>query len=479
VELKDYWRILRHRWQTVVVCVVAALAVAAALTWTATPQYASTASVFVSTSASGFSQAYEGNLLATQRIDSYALLVTRDKTAQGVSNALGGDLSAAELKGKVSANVDPNTVIIDITATDPDPVVARNIAQAYAEVLRQKISSLETPPGRSEPLVRASIVEDAQVSHSPVSPRPVRNLGIGLVLGLLVGFGAAVMRELFDTTLKSGDDVAEVTSAPIVATIGVDVSAAHRPPAEVLGEVNPWAESYRVLRTNMQYVEVDHDQRVFVVTSSLPGEGKTTTAVGLAVTLAMASQHVVLVECDLRRPLLARRLGLDDSVGTTSVLIGRVPVRDALQPYRDTGLSVLTSGQIPPNPSELLQSQAMEKLISELRDEFDVVILDAPPLLPVTDAALLAARADGALVVTRHGRTTHDQLRHAIERLEAVDAKAVGIVVNMSPTKRRGPGYGVDYGYAYGYYQQKPTSRASEGSRRRPWKLGGERARRH
>ena len=171
---------------------------------------------------------------------------------------------------------------------------------------------------------------------------------------------------------------------------------------------------------------------------------------------------MVLVECDLRRPLIAQRLNLDDGVGTTSVLIGKVQLKDALQPYAETSLQVLTSGPIPPNPSELLQSHAMEKLLGELRDQFDIVILDAPPLLPVTDAALLAAQADGALVVVRHGKTTRDQLKHAIERIEAVDAKPIGVVINLAPSRRTGRSYGYGYGYGYGGYEPRVSGDASK-----------------
>ena len=170
-------------------------------------------------------------------------------------------------------------------------------------------------------------------------------------------------------------------------------------------------------------------------------------AANLALALALAKQRVVLVECDLRRPQLARRLGLDGSTGTTTVLIGKAGMEDALQVYDATGLHVLVCGHVPPNPSELLQSAAMEKLLDELRDRFDVVILDAPPLLPVTDAALLAAEADGALVVVRHGQTTADQLTHSLERLAAVDAKPLGVVINQAPAKKSGAGYGYGYGY--------------------------------
>ena len=466
MELKDYWLAMRHRWRIVVLIVALSVGAAALLTWQATPQYASTASIFVSTTPSDTTDLYQGNLAATQRVNSYAELVGKRKLAEQVANDLGTGLDPATLQESVSTSVNPDTVILEITATDPDPVVARDIAQAYASALSDEVASLETPAGKNDPLVHASIVDNARVSSSPVSPQPVRTIGLALVLGLLLGVGAAVLRELLDTSLTTGEDIAEVTTAPVLGRINADNTAARRSPADVLTDATPWSEAFRVLRTNMQYVEVDHDQKVFVVSSSLPGEGKTTTAANLAITLALAKQRVVLVECDLRRPLIASRLSLDDSVGTTSVLIGKVHLRDAMQQYGDTGLWVLSSGPIPPNPSELLQSNAMEKLIGELRDDFDIVILDAPPLLPVTDAALLAAQADGALVVVRHGKTTRDQLGHAVERIEAVGGKAVGVVVNLAPTIKKGRSYGYGYGYGYYGYTSRPAPTAKHEKRR-------------
>jgi len=465
VELKDYWRTLRRRWKVVVLCLAVTLAAASVITFQTTPQYASSSQIFVSTSESDTSQAYQGGLFTTQRMASYARFVDTRKLAQRVSDDLGGTPGPDELLTQVSAAVDPDTIILTITATDPDSVAARDIAQAYADNLSKMIAQRETPSGKMNSLVTASIIDDARVSDSPVSPQPVRNLGLAFVLGLLLGVGLAVLRELLDTSVSTAEDIAEVTTVPILGHIGVDTSAAKRPPAEVLSDVTPWAEAFRVLRTNMQYVEVDQDQRVFVVSSSLPGEGKSTTAVNLAITLALAKQRVVLVECDLRRPLIAQRLKLDDGVGTTSVLIGKVQLQDAMQSYADTGLKVLACGPIPPNPSELLQSNAMEKLLAELRDDFDIVILDAPPLLPVTDAALLAAQADGALVVVRHGKTTRDQLRHAIERIEAVDAKPIGVVINLAPARRTGKSYGYGYGYSYGYrYDSLAPTVSDDGS---------------
>ena len=269
-------------------------------------------------------------------------------------------------------------------------------------------------------------------------------------------------RELLDTSVKGADDVAEITAAPVLGNIFQDTDA-KRAPHEVLTTATPWAEAFRVLRTNMQYVDIDHEQKVFVMTSSLPGEGKTTTAVNLAVTLTQAGQRVALVECDLRRPLIADRLELDGAIGTTSVLIGKVSAADVMQQYADTSLDVMVCGQIPPNPSELLQSHAMEMLLLELRTRYDVVILDAPPLLPVTDAALLATRADGAVVVVSHGRTTRDQLSTAIERLDSVGATTLGVVVNRTPAKSASSAYG----YGYGYAPLEEPAGAGGGKRRR------------
>jgi capsular exopolysaccharide synthesis family protein len=462
VELQDYWHTIRRRWVLVLGSVVVLVALAAAYTWSVTPLYSSSTRLFVSTSQADENSAYTGNLFATQRVASYADLVTSNQLAERVAAEL--DAEAADLRSKVTAASVPETVLLEISATDPDPELARDIAQAYAEQLQQLVEELETPSGENRPVVQATLIDDAQVSTAPVSPNPVRNLALAAVLGLLLGVGLAVARELLDTTVKGGDDIAAVTAAPILGNIFKDPDAA-RPPHQVLASATPWAEAFRVLRTNMQYVDVDHDQKVLVVTSSLPGEGKSTTAVNLAVTLTQAGHRVALIECDLRRPLIADRLELDSAIGTTSVLIGKVKAEDAMQRYADTTLDVMVSGHLPPNPSELLQSQAMETLLVELGARYDIVVLDAPPLLPVTDAALLATRADGAVVVVSHGKTTRDQLSTALERLESVGATTLGVVVNLTPAKKSGSGYG--YGYGYGYAPLEQSDSANKGKRRR------------
>lgn len=454
MELRNYWLTIRRRWRLVVLCALLTTAVASFFTWQSAPVYASSAQLFVSTTSSDTSDAPAGGAFAQQRVESYVGFVKGRSLAETVASNLGGGIEPDELRGSVTAVVVPETVNLEVTARYSDAVVARNIAQAYAQALKERISDVETPEGGGDAPIRATITDPAQVEETPVSPDIPRNIGLGIILGLLLGVGLAVLRDLLDTSISTAEDVASVTSRPILGNINSDVTAVRKMPAHALAEATPWAEAFRVLRTNMQYVEVDHDHRVFVISSSLPGEGKSTTATNLAITLAMAGETVCIVECDLRRPTMASRLELDDAVGTTSVLIGKISLDDALQDYGVTGLKVLTCGPRPPNPSELLQSHHMELLVKELRDRFAVVLLDAPPLLPVTDAALLAARADGMLAVVRHGKTTRDQLGHALERVESVGAKCVGIVMNMVPTKGRGRG-----GYAYQYtYTERPVS---------------------
>lgn len=482
MELRDYWLTIRRRWKVVVATLVTTVAGSLLLTAQATPQYASSAMIFVSaTVGDDPGSAYSGNLFATQRVTSIVGFAKTRDLSEVVAANLGGDVSAGLVRSSISAAVTPETSNIVLTATNPDRILARDIAQGYAEALSDLAISSSIPENQTEPLVTARIVDNAVVSNEPVSPRPVRNLTLGIVLGLLAGGGLAILRQLLDTSISSTDDVTTVTEAPILGHVNADPIAVSKEPEIALAESTPWAEAFRVLRTNMQFVEVDHGHRVFVVSSSVPGEGKSTTVANLAITLAMAGQRVALVDCDLRRPMIANRLGIDGSVGTTSVLIGQVSYEDAMQQYGETRLDVLACGPRPPNPSELLQSQAMEKLIVNLRESYDIVLLDAPPLLPVTDGALLAAQSDGMLAVVRHGKTTRDQLSHSLERIEQVGSKCVGVVINLAPAKKgaRGYGYGYGYGYAYGYQYDyssvdQPAAAGKKGRDRR----GGSTARR-
>lgn len=465
MELRDYLRILRRRWPIILACLAIVVGVAGALTARATMEYKSTAQLFISTStSSSSSDIYQGSLASTQRVASYADLVTGKELAERVIKRLALASTPDDLAEKVTAEAVPETVLLNISVTDPDPSRAQALTMAYSNELSDLVAELETPPGQGNPLLKATVVDSAGLPTSPVSPQPVRNLGLAVVLGLLLGFGIAVLREVLDTSVKTADDVAQAASTSVMAGIAFDPDTKVHPLVSDLSSHSPRVEAFRVLRTNLQFVEIDNESKAFVVTSSVPGEGKSTTAVNTAITMAQTGQNTLLIDGDLRRPQVANMLGLEPNVGVTTVLLGKIDASDAIQVH-ESGLHVLTSGTIPPNPSELLQSRAMEELLANLRQKYDTIVFDAPPLLPVTDAALLASQVDGALLVVRHSRTTREQLHGAFERLAGVGAHPVGVVFNMVP-RRRGGNYGYGYGYGYGYAPEAAAATQKSGRKR-------------
>lgn len=459
MELRDYLAIARQRWLLIVGAVAVVVAVAALYTATATRQYQSTASVFVSTTPSSTSEAYNGGLFSQQRVTSYADLVTGADMARKVIDQLGLNTSPAGLAGKVKATVVPETVVLTITVTDASPKAAQRINQGYVQVLQDSVKELETPPGGTTPLLKATVVDSPTLPGAPISPKPVRNLGLALVLGLLLGMGLAVLREVLDSSVREPADVPTLEGVPMLSGLAYDDDVHEHPLISTLPTHAPRVESFRVLRTNLSFVDVDNTSKAFVVTSSVPNEGKSTTAVNTALAMAAGGQRVLLLDGDLRRPQVANLLGLEGSVGLTSVLVGKITLPEAVQQHSPSSLDVLTAGALPPNPAELIQSRAMRDLLAEVRTRYDVVVIDSPPLLPVTDAALIAAETDGAVLVIRHGKTTKEQVAGAVERLHAVDTVPLGVIMNMVPSGRGGRYGRYGYGYGYGYAPRENDSR--------------------
>lgn len=450
MDLAAYIGILRRHWRVALVATLLAILAAAVLTVRTTPQYESSVKFFVSTPATSSDNqaAYTGGLFSQQRVKSYSDLLSGERLAEAVRQDLGSPLSVETIAGKIRAHVQPDTVLLSATVKDADPKVARDIAAAVGQHFPVLVATLERPANGAATNVRVVVVADPKLSTVPVSPRPLRNLVLAGLFGLLLGLGLAVARDTLDKTVKTPEDVLEITGLPTLASIGYDNRASSRPLVVQDDPNTPRAEAFRQLRTNLQFVEIDQPLRSFVVTSPLPGEGKSTSACNLAITLAQAGIRVLLVEGDLRRPRIPTYLGIEGGVGLTSVLIGQVTLADATQTWGDSGLSVLPSGPLPPNPSELLASAGMRALMATLETTYDVVVVDAPPLLPVTDAAVIATLTSGALLCIRVGKVRHEQIRRALEALRAVDAAVLGCVLTMAPTRGHGS---YAYGYGYGY----------------------------
>jgi receptor protein-tyrosine kinase len=251
---------------------------------------------------------------------------------------------------------------------------------------------------------------------------------------------------MLDNTVKDRQTLEEITEVGVVGSIPFDKERREHAAISFASINSGIAEAFRKLRTNLQFLAVDNPPRVIVVTSSLPNEGKSTTAINIALALAEAEHSVVLVDGDMRRPMVSKFLGLAGAAGFSTVLSGGASLSEVLQKTNFPGLTVLTSGAIPPNPSELLGSLSAKKVLGELREKFDYVIVDSSPLLAVTDAAILAANSDGALIMARFGQTTRDQLAHAVRNLKDVDAPLLGAVLTLTP------GRGGDASYSYSYY---------------------------
>lgn len=411
----------------------------------------------MSTSAgSSVSDAYQGGRFSQERVVSYAELLMGQTLAQRTVDKLGLDMGAAQLQGNIEASAKIDTVLIDVSVRDASPVRARDIANTLSDEFVAMVRELETPENGARPDSRVVVEQRASIPQDPVVPKTARNIVFGLALGVLLGIGLAVIRDLLDNTVKDREMLEEITGAGIVGSIPLDKERRKQPAISFENDNSGIAEAFRKLRTNLQFLSVDNPPRVIVVTSSMPSEGKSTTAINIALALAEAEHNVVLVDGDMRRPMMHKYLDLVGPVGFSTVLSGAASLEDAMQKTRFPGLSVLTAGTVPPNPSELLGSQSARMLLSELRAQFDYVIVDSTPLLAVTDAAILAAAADGVLIMARFGQTKREQLTHAVGSLESVGAPLLGAVFTFMP-----PRGSSSYSYSYSYYGPDSPQRAS------------------
>ena len=459
VDIHDYWRIIRKRWVSIALITVLGAVLALGYSLAATKVYSTTAQNFVAIGgiSEGASQSlvYSGSAFALQRVQSYVNVVDTPAVLDPVIEELGLDMTTQQLAGMVSASNPPQTVLLNVNVTGTDPVQITDIANAVAVTYAAEIMRLETPEGATASPVKVSTILNATVPSSPVSPRTAVNVALGLLLGLGIGLAQAILREQLDTSVKTSDTLADLTGGVALGHVSFDPDATKNP-LSALDQQSPRAEAFRTIRTNLQYVDVDNPPHVVAITSAMPEEGKTTTACNLAITMAQAGKSVCLVEADMRRPRVGEYLGVESSIGLTTVLTGQADLDEALLSWNRGLLTVLPVGSTPPNPSELLSSQQMRHLLQDLRERFDVVVLDAAPLLPVADGAIVASATDGALLIARYGQTTRDQAERAAEAMERVDARLLGTVLNFVPERRRGYGYG--YGYGYGE-QTQPTGK--------------------
>lgn len=507
-DLRQYLHILNRRKWVVIATVVVVVALAVAYSLVKSPTYDATASVLVPQQQPNSAL----NVSASQLQDPSAL---QRQLADEQQFAQGDAVKAAArqtLGYPASVTVGSSTTsdVLTFKASSGDKVAAAAIANAYAKAyisahranqvaqytqqitaLQDSIASLRAKQASLSPSdpqyaalqqsistlaqsveqtqaetqvvsqVGPTVVNAAVVPSSPSSPKPLRNSVIAVFVGLILGIGLAFLRERLDDALTSREAAQRIGgNRPILGLIP-RVDSWHAKDSHPLALVEDprsvVSEAYRTLRTGIQFVGIDNPHKVIAITSAKPGEGKTTLTANLAQSFARAGQKVIVVSADLRRPRIHEFFAFDSSPGLTSILLGKSQLGEALHPVaEDEGLSVLPSGPIPPNPAEILAHNRLVDLVGTLAEQADLVLIDCPPVLPVTDALLLSRLADGVLVLASVRSTSKHELSRTLEMLDQVSAPVVGLVLNEVPTG--GSGYGYGYGYGYSYNADSPQT---------------------
>ena len=442
VEPIEYVRTLTRRWLLIalagLICGTGAWGYAASLP----DQYRATSSVFVTSDRGATtSELVQTSTFTQNLVQSYAQLATTPTVLDPAIRQLGLNLSSQDLAAQVTAVTPLNTVFINITVTSRSATQAVELADAVSASLTTTVEGLAPKGPTGLPSISVKTVSPAQLPTSPFTPNTELIIATGVLLGLVLGVLYALAREVFDTRVSTEKDLSRVSTDPLLGMIG---RKKRSDPTGLVMRVMPHsalAEGYRRVRANLEFIEVDSPARSAVVTSAISRDGKSTTAINLALAMAERSLRILLIDADLRRPSIAEMCDLEGDVGLTTILLGDIGPEDAIVRWSN-GLDLLPSGAVPPNPGQLLGSAAMKALMQRLLLDYDFIVVDSPPLLPAADALGLARLTDGAIVVARYKATTRQQLAATLEALEGVNARILGIVLNQVRERRTDGYYG-------------------------------------
>jgi capsular exopolysaccharide synthesis family protein len=498
--LEQLLQVVRRRWRLLGLCVVLATAAAVGFSLLQRNEYTASASLLFSDN--NFAQQLFGSNFTSSvddptqeqatNLDLVALPIVASNTAAALN------LPTALVKSETSVSGSGQANIAKVSVTDPHPARAAQIANTYVQqfvlfrrtadraqiagarkLVQKELAAL--PPSQRDSSVgqtlqnranqlgvlaalqtgNAEVAQPAGVPSSPSSPQTKLNGLLGALFGVLLGAGLVLVSERLDRRIRDASEFETLYEVPLLGVIPESVAYEHSgverlPVAE--------SEAFALLRARLRYFNVDRELRTLLITSATPGEGKTTVGLNLAIAEAAGgSSNVILLEADLRRPALARRLKLSSGPGLAEILSRNATLEEAVQwlPIRRTTdqngsgpqISVVTAGAVPPNPAQLLESRAMVDLLTSLTERFDLVVVDSAPTSVVSDSIALVKLVSGVVVVSRVGRTTREAARHLRNQLVKLEAPTLGVIANALPLKGRGY-YGYGYGYGYGYSRE-------------------------
>ena len=470
--------LLDKAWIISLVSVLCAVAVFAGTVFLVTPTYQSTAKFYVNNSSissigeAALESITSGDISASRGlVKTYIVILNTRETLNDVIDYAGVDRTYSQVKSMISAEAVDSTEVFEVVVTSTDPVEAEKIANAIGYILPNRIKDIID--GTS-----AKVVEAAVMASKPSAPNYTKNAIIGFLVGLVLSCAVIVIRELMDITIRTEEDIAQNCSLPILAAVpdmeapakgssyGYKKSAYDRtnPKAGSRGELVGGnisfaaAEAYKLLRTKLLFSFVDDESRCRVIgmSSALTGEGKSLTAINLAYTASQLGKKVLLIDCDMRRPSMADKLPINKAPGLSDFLTGQGGADNLIQlcgiKDEERAFHAISSGRTPPNPMELLSSARMEKLVSKLRESYDYIILDLPPVCEVSDALVAAKLTDGMLLVVRQHHCDRIALNAAVRQFAFVETKLLGVVFNC--TTEEGSHFGYRSRYYNRYHQQ-------------------------
>ena len=459
---ESHFRAFRRHWWIILASAACALGIGVVVTALTPATYVSTVTFFATTPSSEIAGAFQGDQFGQRRVDSYVKLFQSQSLAQRIVDDTKLDVRVSDVMAELSAVADPNTVVLIGSVADTSASRSLAIAQSAATQFVQLVTSVETPAGSAAPTVNLQVTTGPTLKPDPVLPRAALNYAMALLAGIAAGMILCLVRDRFDLSVRSADDLHELTALPVVGVIPHDGMARDRPDAvDPVTRESVLAECFRQLRGTLgaRYVEsvgvharqevrgIGDPGVVLAVTSCVAEEGRTTTAANLAISFAAAGRQVLLIDGDLRRPALRKYFSLPASAGMDDVLRGAVSVEHAIHPHVRRNLSVLPGGLPTSDPGELLGGPHCSGLLAALRQRFELIVVDTPALLAASDGAAVASLAEATVLVVRYGRTTGRQVTRGLDLLSGVNAHVYGTVLNMCPVR------GVDgYGFQYNHY---------------------------
>ncbi|GAA2899566.1 polysaccharide biosynthesis tyrosine autokinase [Microbacterium esteraromaticum] len=440
----EFFTLIRRGWRVLLIGAMAGILVGVGYFFLTPKVYEARATGFIASSSED--SLVSGSDEATARASSYVALITSGTVREAIAEELGEE--PGSLQGALSARVVPGSTLIEVTAQASSPGTALKLASGALDGLTTVIDQIESKGGQASKITVVPL-DDAAEPSAPVAPNLRFSVILGGVGGLVAGLIVLLLRRVLDVKVRTHTDMSELMGTGVLGRVPKLGKKGTAPADSRVANIAK--ESFRQIRTGLRFSSVDAEVRTVMITSANQGEGKSTVAASLAEVFAAAGQRTIIVDADMRRPKVARNFKVDGSVGLSGVLSGQVSVATAVQATSDPNLFVLPAGAVPPNPSEMLGSAALKNLLAELSRDF-FVIIDAPPVLPVTDASIISTMVDGVVYVSATGTTRKAAVGAARTQLEQVGARVLGVVLNFVSLKDEG-----GYGYGYGYYRQNSS----------------------